>query len=305
MSYIVRTNRLTKRYGEHTAVDSVNLSIRTGDIYGFLGQNGAGKTTTLRMIMGLIRPTSGDMELFGEGGPGSSRVLERIGAIIEYPGFYLNLSAADNLDLHRRLMGIGNKEYIDDALSTVGLLDAKHSKVKGFSLGMKQRLGLARALLHRPELLVLDEPTNGLDPGGIKEMRQLFKELARQRGITFLISSHQLSEVEQLATRIGILHQGKLVEEMDYVDLQIKSRRYLAIKVDEDKKAAYVLEQQLRVSDYVVTESGVIHLYELLDHPASVTQALTSHGVGVYEIRLSGDSLEDYFIRLTGGNAHA
>ncbi|TCM96915.1 bacitracin transport system ATP-binding protein [Paenibacillus sp. BK033] len=302
MNYVLRTNQLTKRYGGKTVVHNVHMNIRRGDIYGFLGQNGAGKTTTLRMIMGLIRPTAGEVEWFGEGlNGGRAGAMERIGAIIEYPGFYLNLSAVDNLEIHRRLMGIGNKEYIQEVLSTVGLLDVRNQKVKHYSLGMKQRLGIARALLHRPELLVLDEPTNGLDPAGIKEIRQLFLDLARQRGITFIISSHLLSEVEQLATRVGIIHQGTLMEEIDYEDLQRKTRHYLEIKVDDDKKAAYLLEQKLGVSDYRLAGPGIIHLYDILDQSANVNLTLTSQGVGVREIRLSGDSLEDYFLKVTGG----
>lgn len=306
MSYVLRTTHLTKRYREKAAVTDINMNIRTGDIYGFLGQNGAGKTTTLRMIMGLIRPSAGEIELFGKGvNSGRSEVLERIGAIIEYPGFYLNLSAADNLEIHRRLMGMGNKESIDEVLTTVGLLDAKHQKVRNYSLGMKQRLGIARALLHHPELMVLDEPTNGLDPAGIKEVRQLFLDLARQRGITFLISSHLLSEIEQVATRIGIIHKGRLLEEIDYETLKQKNRHYLEIKVDDEKRAAFVLEQKLGVSDYLVAGRGILHLYERLDQSAEVNFTLMNSGIGVKEITLSGDSLEDYFLSVTGGDLHA
>nr|WP_238357504.1 ABC transporter ATP-binding protein [Cohnella zeiphila] len=299
----MRTRHLTKRYGQKAIVQDLNMNVRAGDIYGFLGQNGAGKTTTLRMIMGLIRPTAGEIEWFGEGRAGErARAFERVGAIIEYPGFYLNLSAADNLEIHRRLMGMGNKEAIDDVLTTVGLIGAKRQKVKSYSLGMKQRLGIARALLHHPELLILDEPTNGLDPGGIKEIRQLFLRLAKQRGITFIISSHLLSEIEQLATRVGIIHQGKLLEEIDYEALQRKSRRYLEIKVDDERRAAYILEQQLNASDYVAAGPGVLHLYEHLDRAADVNYTLATHGIGVKGIALSGDKLEDYFLKMTGGD---
>ena len=197
MDYILRTHALTKKYQGKAVVKNVSMNIKPGDIYGFLGQNGAGKTTTMRMIMGLIKPTSGSVELFGaDTAGGMGKAYERIGSIIEYPGFYPNLNGAENLEIHRRYMGMGNRECIDESLKTVGLLDAKNQRVKNYSLGMKQRLGLARALLHHPEMLVLDEPTNGLDPTGIKEMRQLFINLAKQRGITFLISSHLLAEVE-------------------------------------------------------------------------------------------------------------
>ncbi len=296
MGFCLRTHHLTKRYGEKAVVHDLNLNIRIGDIYGFLGQNGAGKTTTLRMLMGLIRPSAGEIELFGAGlNGGRAMALERIGAIIEYPGFYLNLSATENLEIHRRLMGMGNKKCIDEVLITVGLLDAKHQKVKNYSLGMKQRLGIARALLHHPEFLILDEPTNGLDPVGIKEIRLLFLDLARQRGITFLISSHLLSEIEQVATRIGIIHQGRLLEEIDYETLQEKTRHYLEIKVDDEQRAAYVLEQKLGVTDYLVAGPGILRLYERLDKSAMVNSTLASHGIGVKESVLSGKAWKIIF----------
>nr|WP_028778010.1 ABC transporter ATP-binding protein [Shimazuella kribbensis] len=302
MDYVLRTYHLTKRYKDKVVVHDLNMNIKAGDIYGFLGQNGAGKTTTLRMLMGLIRPSSGEIELFGTGLNGNkNKALERIGAIIEYPGFYLNLSAVDNLGIHRRLMGMGNKECMDEVLTTVGLHDAKHQKVKNYSLGMKQRLGIARALLHRPELLILDEPTNGLDPGGIKEIRQLFLDLAKQRGITIIISSHLLNEIEQVANRVGIIHQGKLLEEIDHETLQKRTRHYLEIKVTDEQRAAYVLEQKLGVTDYFVTEPGILRLYEHLDQSTKINLTLTNNGIGVKEIALSGDNLEDYFLKITGG----
>ncbi|WP_123039198.1 ABC transporter ATP-binding protein [Cohnella candidum] len=305
MNEILRTRHLTKRYGSKTVVHDLNMTIRVGDIYGFLGQNGAGKTTTLRMLMGLIQPSDGEIELFGSALHENKRsAMERIGAIIEYPGFYLNLNAVDNLEIHRRLMGMGNKECIDDVLATVGLLDAKRQKVRSYSLGMKQRLGIARALLHHPELLLLDEPTNGLDPGGIKEMRQLFLELARKRGITFLISSHLLSEIEQLATKVGIIHKGKLLEEIDRETLQKKTRHYLEIKVTDAQKAAFILEQKLGITDYVAAGPGILRLYEHLEQPDQVSLTLANNGVGVREMALSGDSLEDYFLKITGGERH-
>jgi bacitracin transport system ATP-binding protein len=302
VDYVLRTYHLTKRYRDKAVVNDLNMNIRAGDIYGFLGQNGAGKTTTLRMLMGLIRPSTGEVELFGAGLNGNrGKALERIGAIIEYPGFYLNLSAVDNLEIHRRFMGMGNKESIDEVLTTVGLIDAKHQKVKNYSLGMKQRLGIARALLHHPEFLILDEPTNGLDPGGIKAIRQLFLNIAKQRGITFLISSHLLSEIEQLATKIGIIHKGSLLEEIDSESLQKKNRHYLEIKVDDERKAAFILEQLLGTTDYLIDCSGVMRLYECLDQPEKVNFTLSSNGIGVKEIALRGDSLEDYFLKITGG----
>lgn len=306
MKYILQTRNLTKRYGNKTVVNDLNMNINKGDIYGFLGQNGAGKTTTLRMIMGLIQSTAGEIEVFGSklDQKDQNKIMERIGVIIEYPGFYLNLTAEENLEIHRRLMGMGNKESIEEALAIVGLLEAKDQKVKGYSLGMKQRLGIARAILHHPEFLVLDEPLNGLDPVGIKEIRQLFLDLSKQ-GITILISSHLLSEIEQIATRIGIIHHGNLLEEVDYEMLQKKSRHYLEINVNDEQKTVFILEQKLGITDYLIAEQGTVYLYENIDQPALINATLTSNGIEVQGILLSRDRLEDYFLKVTGGGSHA
>ena len=306
MKYILQTRNLTKRYGNKTVVNDLNMNINKGDIYGFLGQNGAGKTTTLRMIMGLIQSTAGEIEVFGSklDQKDQNKIMERIGVIIEYPGFYLNLTAEENLEIHRRLMGMGNKESIEEALAIVGLLEAKDQKVKGYSLGMKQRLGIARAILHHPEFLVLDEPLNGLDPVGIKEIRQLFLDLSKQ-GITILISSHLLSEIEQIATRIGIIHHGNLLEEVDYETLQKKSRHYLEINVNDEQKTVFILEQKLGITDYLIVGQGTVYLYENIDQPAVINATLTNNGIEVQGILLSRDSLEDYFLKVTGGGSHA
>ena len=306
MKYILQTRNLTKRYGNKTVVNDLNMNINKGDIYGFLGQNGAGKTTTLRMIMGLIQSTAGEIEVFGSklDQKDQNKIMERIGVIIEYPGFYLNLTAEENLEIHRRLMGMGNKESIEEALAIVGLLEAKDQKVKGYSLGMKQRLGIARAILHHPEFLVLDEPLNGLDPVGIKEIRQLFLDLSKQ-GITILISSHLLSEIEQIATRVGIIHNGNLLEEVDYETLQKNSRHYLKINVNDEQKTVFILEQKLGITDYLIVGQGTVYLYENIDQPAVINATLTNNGIEVQGILLSRDSLEDYFLKVTGGGSHA
>jgi bacitracin transport system ATP-binding protein len=243
------------------------------------------------------------VELFGNDiSGGMGKAYERIGSIIEYPGFYLNLNGAENLEIHRRYMGMGNKECIDESLKTVGLLDAKNQRVKNYSLGMKQRLGLARALLHHPEMLVLDEPTNGLDPAGIKEMRQLFINLAKQRGMTFLISSHLLAEVEQLATKIGIIHKGDLIDELDSDTLRGKTRTCIEIKATDTQRAALVIERELQTTDFKIFGDGVLRLYQYLDATEKVNKCLVLNDIGVKSITLSGDNLEDYFLRLTGGD---
>lgn len=306
MENILQTYNLTRKYGTTAVVDNINMNIKKGEIYGFLGRNGAGKTTTLRMIMGLISPTKGEYELFGKK-MGDREVFGRIGAIIETPGFYPNLTARENLDIHRRLMGIPNKEYVDEALQIVGLTnyDIKKKKVKKYSLGMKQRLGVARALLHKPELLILDEPTNGLDPVGIKEMRETLLDLNKKKEITILVSSHILGEIQQLATKIGIIHEGKLLEEIDYKSFEKKNRHYINLKVSNDKKAITILEKSMNIKDYEVTEPNKIRIYEMLDKSNDVAKKMISEGIDVYEVNVMNDTLEDYFVRLTGGGQGA
>ncbi|EPY2273970.1 ABC transporter ATP-binding protein [Clostridium sporogenes] len=306
MENILQTYNLTRKYGTTAVVDNINMNIKKGEIYGFLGRNGAGKTTTLRMIMGLISPTKGEYELFGKK-MGDREVFGRIGAIIETPGFYPNLTARENLDIHRRLMGIPNKEYVDEALQIVGLTnyDIKKKKVKKYSLGMKQRLGVARALLHKPELLILDEPTNGLDPVGIKEMRETLLDLNKKKEITILVSSHILGEIQQLATKIGIIHEGKLLEEIDYKSFEKKNRHYINLRVNNDKKAVTILEKSMNIGDYEVIEPNKIRIYEMLDKSNDVAKKMISEGVDVYEVNVMNDTLEDYFVRLTGGGQGA
>ncbi|WP_102400340.1 ABC transporter ATP-binding protein [Haloimpatiens massiliensis] len=302
MENILKTYNLTRKYGSTAVVDNVNMNIKKGEIYGFLGRNGAGKTTALRMIMGLISPTKGEYELFGRK-MGKREVFGRIGAIIETPGFYPNLTARENLEIHRRLMGVPNKEYIDEALEIVGLTDydIKKKKVKKYSLGMKQRLGVARALLHKPELLILDEPTNGLDPVGIKEMRETLLELNKKKEITILMSSHILGEIQQIATKIGIIHKGKLLEEIDYKSFEKKNRHYINLVVNNDKKAVTILEESMNIRDYEVTEPNKIRIYQMLDKSNDVARKMISEGVEVYEVNVMNNTLEDYFVRLTGG----
>ncbi|MCY6369628.1 ABC transporter ATP-binding protein [Clostridium ganghwense] len=304
--YILRTHNLCKKYKEHMAVNNLNLNLKKGEIYGFLGENGAGKTTTIRMIMGLIKPTSGSIEFMGKDiSSNKKNFYERVGSIIEFPGFYSNLTAKENLEIHRRLMGIQGKQCIEDALKTAGILEAKNKKVKEFSLGMKQRLGIARALLHHPEILILDEPTNGLDPAGIKDVRNLILDLAKKRNITVLISSHILSEVQQLADKIGIIHKGELLEEIDFKTLDKRNRNCIKIKVSDDRKASLILEQKLNIKDYVISEKGVIRVYERLEETGNINTALVKSNITVDEITLVRDSLEDYFMKLVGGEMSA
>lgn len=300
MDCILKTNNLSKEYQGVFAVKDLNMTINKGDIYGFLGENGAGKTTTIKMIMQLIKPTEGSIELFSEKMDRSkTEFFKRIGSIIEFPGFYGNLTAAENLEIHRRMMGVQDKRCIGEALKITNILDAKDKKVKEFSLGMKQRLGIARAILHHPEFLILDEPTNGLDPSGIKEIRELILSLSKNQGITFLISTHILSEIQQMATNIGIINKGRLLEEIGYEELKKKNRNFINLKISDDKKASFILEDKMKIKDYLISEKNNIRIYEKLDKICDINEMLVSEDIKVSEISIKCDSLEDYFFKIT------
>ncbi|KHD38190.1 bacitracin ABC transporter ATP-binding protein [Clostridium acetobutylicum] len=305
MKHLVRTFNLTKKYKNTSVVENLNLNIEQGQIYGFLGKNGAGKTTTLRMILGLIKISTGEVELFGEKNPTRS-IYKKIGSIIEYPGFYPNLTAEENLDIHRRMMKIENEKCINETLTMVGLdsNSIKGKKVKNFSLGMKQRLGLARALLHEPELLILDEPTNGLDPLGIKSMRETLIALCKDRGITILVSSHLLSEIEQLTTKIGIIDKGHLIEELTYDDLQKRNKKYLKLKVSDVKEACSLIKNNLNIKDYEIIGKDAIKVYEKINESSTIAKTLIKNDIELYEMSFSKDNLEDYFVKVTEGDSN-
>ncbi|WP_028544716.1 ABC transporter ATP-binding protein [Paenibacillus taiwanensis] len=302
MSSIIRTTNLTKLYGTKAVVDDLNVHVMQGQIYGFLGRNGAGKTTTIRMLLGLIKPTHGEIEIFGESlYTRQKEILRRIGSMVEHSGFYENLTARENLLINAKLMGVHKRNALADALEIVGLQHETSKRVGQYSMGMKQRLGIARAILHHPELLILDEPTNGLDPIGIKEIRKLITSLASERKITVLISSHILSEVEQLADYIGIIHEGKLLEEVSYEELRVRNRNYMEFKVSNDNKAAILLEQQCGIVDYEVHDEGHIRVYSQIGQQGRINQLFVEHGIEVSKITVSEDRLEDYFVKLIGG----
>lgn len=301
---ILTTIDLTKKYKEQTALDHVNLVVEKGDIYGFIGQNGAGKSTLLRIVTALGRPTSGSVSLFGENSEaGLIEARKRVGAIIESPTLYPDMTARDNLEVHRLLRGIPGKACISKALALVGLQDTG-KKARNFSLGMKQRLGLAIALMGDPELLILDEPTNGLDPGGIVQLRELVKKLNHELGLTILISSHILSELHQMATKYGIIHRGRLLEQITHEQLNEKCKQHLRIRVDDPSKAATVLEMELGTQDYEVLQDGTIKLYSLYQDVRRVSMALTSSGLVIEYFAPGGDDLESYFTKRVGGGSH-
>lgn len=304
MSEIIKTTNLTKMYGSQKSVNHLNLTVNQGEIYGFLGRNGAGKTTTIRMLLGLIKPTYGQIQLFGENLFNNQReILRRIGSIVEVPGFYENLTARENLLINAKIMGVHKKNALDEALEIVGLQNEPKKLVGNYSLGMKQRLGIARALLHYPELLILDEPTNGLDPIGIKEMRKLINTLATERNMTIFISSHILSEIEQLVDHIGIIHRGKLLEEISFEQLRKRNRKYLEFQVSDDNKATMILEKHFDVSDYEIHEEGTIRVYSHLGQQGKINKLFVQHDIEVTKITMSEDRLEDYFTKLVGGGS--
>ena len=302
---VLATRGLTKRYGQHAAVDRVNITLEKGQIYGLVGRNGAGKTTIIRMVTAQTPVTSGEIELFGATAPAElSRMRSRTGAMVEIPSFYPYLTAHDNLEYYRLQRGIPGSHVVDEALEAVRLHDTGKKKFKQFSLGMKQRLGLALALMNRPKLLLLDEPINGLDPEGIVEFRNLLLDLNRQRETTILISSHILTELSALATCYGFLDGGRLLEEISAEALHDKCRACLELRVGDAAAAARVLENDLGLRDYEVLPGGVLRLYHGQEEPDRVTRALVEQGVPLSGVESKGANLEDYFLNLIGGVRH-
>lgn len=303
---LIETKKLTKIYGEQTAVNSVDLHVKSGRIYGLLGRNGAGKTTIMKMILGLTPITSGEIDVFGKNIKGrEKRIYPRIGAIIETPGFYPNLTGTENLEIFAKLRGTASPNAVKHALEVVGLPYKDKKLFSKYSLGMKQRLGIANAILHDPELLILDEPTNGLDPIGIAEMRDFIRRLSRECGKTILISSHILSEIALLADDIGIIDHGVLLEENSMEELEKKNSKYILLQVSDIPKATLILERQFHLKDYSVQNDQTLRLYDTSLDMASVNKALMMQDVSVISSQLCNDTLEDYFKKITGGEGIA
>ncbi len=299
MDYALKTDGITKIYGRHTVVDHVNMHVKKGDIYGFIGKNGAGKTTFMRIVAGLAAPAAGSMELFGSGDLEKQR--QRLGTLIEQPGLYGVMTARDNLEVVRRSFGITDRHAVDEMLEFVGLSQAGKKKVKNFSLGMKQRLGIAIALFRSPDFLILDEPINGLDPEGIKEVRDLLSKLNREKQITILISSHILGELSKIATSYGIIKEGALIEEFAAEDLKRRCRRCVKLVVDDTQRAATILEEKCHITEYDVPEEGVIRVFDDLGNSWIMNRELVGGGIRLKESYLAGQDLEGYFMDLLGG----
>lgn len=297
--YALRTYGLTKTYRQHRAVDNVSMNVRKGDIYGFIGKNGAGKTTFMKMVAGLANPTQGTIELFGKK-EALERQRSRVGCLIEEPGYYPYMTAMDNLEIVRRNLGIAERDITHEMLDLVKLSGAGKKKIKHFSMGMKQRLGIAIALMRNPDLLILDEPINGLDPSGIREIRDLLTQLNRERQTTILVSSHILGELSKIATRYGIIREGALVEEFDAETLEERCRRCQKVVVDDTAAAAAILEVRFGITDYDVPDTHMIRIFERYDEAEEINRALVTGGVALRESVLAGQDLEGYFMELLG-----
>ena len=304
--YLIETKQLTKIYGEQAAVKNIDLHVKRGRIYGLLGRNGAGKTTTMKMLLGLTQPTSGEVKIWRKTLRGNEKkLLPRIGSLIESPGFYPNLTATENLRIFATLRGVPNRHAIKDALDLVGLPYKDKKLFSQYSLGMKQRLAIALAVMHDPELLILDEPINGLDPIGIAEVRSFIRELCDARGKTILISSHILSEISLLADDVGIIDHGTLLEEESLAELEQKSSKHIHFTVSNAAQAARVLERDFQENHFSVLDDHNIQLYNLTLPIGKIVTAFVANGLEVSEAHSCEESLEDYFKRVTGGEGIA
>lgn len=299
---ILKTNELTKKYKGFHALHHVSIGLEPGKIYGLIGPNGAGKSTLMRMIAGLSYPTSGSLELFGQSTPkGIQAERRRIGCMIESPSLIMNMTAKENMKAHRVMRGIPNVEMENELLELVGLGDTGDKKVKNFSLGMKQRLGIAISLINNPELLILDEPINGLDPIGVIEVRDLLIKLCEEKHITILISSHNLPELYQVATDYIIIHEGEIKQTLTLEELENRCQRHILIECDEPERLLSVLESELHTTNFKVMPDKTVKLYDFVDDKKKVAITLFDHGIIATNFSLEGDTLENYFISVIGG----
>ncbi|RDU38705.1 ABC transporter ATP-binding protein [Neobacillus piezotolerans] len=302
MISVLKTTGLTKKGKRRQLVENINLHIHKGEIYGLLGQNGAGKTTIMKMLTGILKPTSGVIELFGQRLTESSKfMLTRVGSIIEYPIFFEHLTAMENLKLHCEYLGYYDDKGIKQALDMVQLRGIEDKCVKEFSLGMKQRLGIARAIITKPELIILDEPTNGLDPIGIKDTRDLILMLNKEYGITFILSSHILGEMEQVVDRIGVIDNGRLINEVTLEDIRKQRSDYIELLTTDVQKTLYLLENELHISNMKIMQGNRIRIYDLTRSQSDISKLLILHDIGIEEIQKHTSSLEDYFYEQING----
>ena len=305
-NYIIETRGLTKKYGEQTSVSKLSLHVRKGRIYGLLGRNGAGKTTTMRMLLGLTEPTSGDVKIFGKPLRGNEKkILPRIGSLIESPGFYPNLTGTENLRIFADLRGLKGPKYIKNAMELVNLPYKDKKLFSQYSLGMKQRLAIALAVMHNPELLILDEPINGLDPIGIAEVRDFIRNLCDATGKTILISSHILSEISLLADDIGIIDHGVLLEEESLEELGKKNGKYFRFTVSNAAAASGLLQDRMGIRNMEIDSSTKLTVRDSRLDAGTAVRLFVDEGLTVSDAHLYEDTLEDYFKKVTGGEGIA
>ena len=297
---VLETKGLKKKYGKSTVIDNFSFKVEKGHICGLIGPNGAGKTTIMKMMAGLTKPNDGSLELFGTG-KDLDRNRRRISFLIENPMLDINMSAYKNMEYIKYLKGIPTSEKIDDVLEFVGLGDAKDKKVKKFSLGMRQRLAIGMAILSKPEILILDEPVNGLDPEGIVDVRKMIKRLVHEEEVTVLISSHILSELSELCTDYAIINHGCLVESITSEELQIKCENHITLKTDDINRTATILEGKLGISKYKVFRDEEVHIFEKLDDISVISRAITDSGLTILKLVEEGASLEEYYLSKVGG----
>ena len=296
---VIKLRDISKKRGQTEILNHLNMTVYQKDIYGFIGQNGAGKSTTMKIIMSLIKETQGQLELFDSLDNQINR--SRIGAIIENPAFYPYMTAYENLKYYVQYKGIVEINSIEKVLKMVGLENVRKKKYKNYSLGMKQRLGLALALINNPDLLILDEPLNGLDPLGIVELRELLSHLNKKYGITMLISSHILDELEMIATRYGFIHQGQMIEEITAEKLQEKLKKFISLDVENIGLASITLEQKLHTENFKVMDDHTIYLYDFVNESSLVATTLIQEGVILNKMNISNVSLENYYLSLIKG----
>ena len=300
MEYILTTDKLTKAYKQHKAANEISLHIRRGEVYGLIGRNGAGKTTILKMICGLSTPTSGSFTFLGKTGAELSSVKGKIGALIETPGLFLKLSAFQNLKLKCISRGRNDDAYVQSLLEQVGLGKVGKKLVQNFSLGMKQRLGIALALVGDPEFIVLDEPINGLDPQGIAEMREIIRRLSKDQGMTVIVSSHILDELAKVADSFGIINEGRLIDEFTSEELERRCENYTRLRVDNNEETAAILKAH-GIEKYEMTEDGAFRITSEIEDTSVIVAELVGRGVRVYEMAQRQGTLEDYYLNRTGG----
>ena len=304
--FIIETRHLTKQYGTQKSVSDLNIHVKKGRVYGLLGRNGAGKTTTMKMLLGLTEPTSGEIELWGKPLRGNEKeVLPRIGSLIESPGFYPNLTATENLRIFAALRGVPSRNAVKDALDLVGLPYRDKKLFSQYSLGMKQRLAIALAVMHDPELFILDEPTNGLDPIGIAKIRSFIRRLCDEGGKTVLLSSHILSEISLMADDIGIIDHGVLLEEESLSALESKNGRFIHLGISDAAQAARLLETVLHTGQFRIDDDKSIRIFDTSLSLSLLSETMVKGGVALYDLHLCENTLEDYFKRVTGGEGIA